>query len=309
MSKADTPLSLVTGGQGFVGQRLVRGLVAEGFRVRLLSRSIRDDMDTVVCDLGTDPIPVDTCKAVNIVYHLAAHTHDLRDASKLEDAYRSLNVDATMRLAEAAARAGVQRFVFISSVKAGGLSGDELRTGEREAPQPDGVYGRTKREAELKLLAFGESSGMEVTVVRPCLVYGPGVKGNLRSMLNGIEQGWLPPLPEVHNRRSLIHVDDLVRALLFLTDHADADGQIFIATGGRDYSTHDIYKTLCEVAGKPLPRWVVPRFVFDIAARLHPRIAEKVSKLFGDAQYSSAKLESLGFKAHRDLREIHETNY
>jgi nucleoside-diphosphate-sugar epimerase len=246
---------------------------------------------------------------VDTVFHLAGYAHDLRDASKLEAVYRSINVDATMRLANACVANGVRRFVFVSSVKAGGPSIGSQARGEGEHYTPEGIYGQTKREAELKLLALAKASGMEVSILRPCLVFGPGVKGNLRSMLTGIEQGWLPPLPGAHNRRSLIHVDDVVRALRLVAHHEDAKGEIFIATGARDYSTQAIYRTLCEVAGKRPPQWSVPKILFDLLARAHPKLDEKVSKLFGDAQYYSTKLQSIGFEAHRDLREIHETMY
>ena len=103
---------------------------------------------------------------------------------------------------------------------------------EEDQGEPEGIYGKTKREAELILLEIGRQSGMQVSIVRPSLVYGQGVKGNLRLMLSWIEKGWFPPLPEVNNRRSMIHVDDLVRALLLVAGDDRANGEIYIATDG-----------------------------------------------------------------------------
>ena len=146
--------SFVTGATGFIGQRLLVGLEATGEGVRILSRNHHPDYETVVCDLQFEAIPEDGLDGVDTVFHLAGFTHDLRDASKLEHLYRALNVDATVRLTELAVRSGVKQFVFVSSVKAGGY--------DEEQGSPDGVYGQTKREAELKFLDIGRQSEMLV---------------------------------------------------------------------------------------------------------------------------------------------------
>jgi nucleoside-diphosphate-sugar epimerase len=168
------------------------------------------------------------------------------------------------------------------------------------------VYGQTKREAELKLLDIGRQSDMHVSIVRPSLVYGPGLKGNLRMMLSGIEKGWFPPLPEVGNRRSMIHVDALVQALLLVAVDARANGEIFIATDSHQYSSREIYNAMCNGIGKTVPLWSVPKLLFDCAALMHPRVRYKIEKLLGDECFSSDKLESLGFKAKKSLKEIND---
>jgi len=142
---------------------------------------------------------------------------------------------------------------------------------------------------------------MHVVIVRPALVYGPGVKGNLQLMRSGIEKGWFPPLPETGNRRSMIHVDDLVQALLLVAEDERANGEIFIASDGIAYSSREIYEALCHSVGKAVPSWSVPKIVFNWAGNLNPRIRYKVDKLLGDEYYSSAKLERLGFRAERTL--------
>jgi UDP-glucose 4-epimerase len=287
----------LTGATGFIGQRLVMRLKEKGARLKILSRSDHPDYETVVCDLQSEAIPNGALEGVDTVFHLAGFAHDLRDASKLEHLYRALNVDATVRLTELAVRSGVKQFVFVSSVKAGGCDADDVET------KPDGVYGKTKREAELKILEIGRQSGMHVSIVRPSLVYGAGVKGNLALMHRGVEQGWFPPLPETGNRRSMIHVDDLVQALLLVAEDERANCEIFIATNGVPHSSREIYEAFCHVVGKKIPNWSVPRFVFDGLSLVSPRIRYKVDKLLGNEEYSSAKLKKLGFKAERTLKD------
>jgi len=171
------------------------------------------------------------------------------------------------------------------------------------SPDHQGVYGQTKREAELKLLEIARQSSMRVSIVRTSLVYGVNDKGNLALMLRGVEQGWFPPLPETNNRRSMIHVDDLVEALLLVAEDERANGEIFIATDGVPHSSREIYEAFCHVVGKKIPNWSVTRFVFDGLSLVSPRIRYKVDKLLGNEEYSSAKLKKLGFKAERTLKD------
>jgi len=171
------------------------------------------------------------------------------------------------------------------------------------------VYGKTKREAELKLLEIGKESDMHVSIVRPSLVYGPNVKGNLQLMLSGIKAGWFPPLPETGNRRSMIHVDDLVQAILLVSEDKRANGEIFIATDGTPHSSREIYNAMCSALGKSIPKWSVPKFLFDVASLINSRIKYKLNKLLGDECYSSVKLEALGFKAQKTLKDMNETSF
>ena len=128
-------------------------------------------------------------------------------------------------------------------------------------------------------------------------------------MLAGIKKGWFPPLPETGNRRSMIHVDDLVRAILLVAKDECANGEIFIATDGTPYSSREIYNAMCGVAGKSIPKWSVPKNLFDMASLINPRIKYKLNKLLGDECYSSAKLEALGFKAQKTLKDMNETSF
>ena len=296
----------ITGASGFIGSRLINGINGN---IKILSRAKHPDFETIICDLQSDAIPDHALDDVDTVFHLAGFAHDMRDASKISDLYYKVNVSATVQLANLAVKSGVKRFVFVSSVKAGGDTPLGVCANEKDQRNVEDVYGKTKRVAELKLLKIGKESGMHVSIIRPSLVYGPNVKGNLKLMLSGIGGGWFPPLPETGNRRSMIHVDDLVRAILLVADDDRANGEIFIATDGTPYSSREIYSVMCSVAWKSIPKWSVPKILFDIASLASPRIKYKINKLLGDECYSSVKLEGLGFKAKKSLKDMNETDF
>jgi nucleoside-diphosphate-sugar epimerase len=300
---------LVTGSTGFIGSRLLGLLNTLECDVRLLARSEVANYETIVCSLGQERIPKHTLESVDTVFHLAGFAHDMQDPSKVADLYRVINVGATVELARLAVENGVKRFVFISSVKAGGALASGKCINESDQNEPEGVYGESKREAELKLLKIGNESGMHMSIIRPSLVYGPDVKGNLQLMLSGIEKGWFPPLPETGNRRSMIHVDDLVRAILLVAEDKRANGEIFIATDGAPYSSREIYDVMCNISGKLTSKWSVPKNLFNLASLASPRIKYKINKLLGDECYSSVKLEELGFKAKKSLKDMNETDF
>jgi len=300
---------LVTGSTGFIGNRLLGLLKTIECDVRLLARSKIDNYEAVACNLGQDRIPKHALESIDTVFHLAGFAHDMQDPSKVKNLYHTINVEATVELARLAVESGVKRFVFVSSIKAGGMPLSEHCASEGDQGDPEGVYGKSKREAELKLLKIGKESGMHVSIIRPSLVYGPNVKGNLQLMLSGIKKGWFPPLPETGNKRSMIHVDDLVRAILLVADDERTNGEIFIATDGTPHSSREIYNAMCSALDKSIPKWSAPKFLFDMASLINLRIKYKLNKLLGDECYSSVKLEALGFKAQKTLKDMNETGF
>jgi UDP-glucose 4-epimerase len=302
-------VNFVTGGSGFIGRKLTVALKQLGGEIRVLSRGEQSDYDTIVCDLESEVIPDQAFNNVNTVFHLAGFAHDIRDSSKISDLYYKVNVSATVQLANLAVKSGVKRFVFVSSVKAGGDPPIGTCANEKDQRNAEDVYGRTKREAELKLLEIGQVSGMHVSIIRPSLVYGPDVKGNLQLMQSGIGKGWFPPLPETGNRRSMIHLDDLVQAILLVAEDKRANGEIFIATDGTPHSSREIYNAMRSALDKSIPKWSVPKFLFDMVSLINPRIKYKLNKLLGDECYSSAKLEALGFKTQKTLKDMNETSF
>ena len=308
ISSSDDKLIAITGSSGFIGRKLVKALYKNDLKLLVRSIDYLNPIKQVKCDLHS-LIPSNVFSDVSTVFHLAGFAHDLRDATKIQKLYQRVNVDATVRLAELAVKSGVKKFVFVSSVKAGGDSVFGECESEKNQGDPVEIYGKTKREAELKLLKIGKESGMRVFIIRPSLVYGPNVKGNLQLMLSGIKKGWFPPLPETGNKRSMIHVDDLVRAILLVTDDARANGEIFIATDGTPHSSRDIYNAMCSALGRSTPKWSVPKSLFDMVSLLNPRIKYKFNKLLGDEYYSSTKLKALGFKSKKTLEDMNETDF
>jgi len=300
---------LVTGATGFVGQHLIEYLKLDGYNIKAIARKLIPGVDTVICDFFNDSIPENTLKGIDVVFHLAGYAHDLKSESGIEQTYQKINVDITSKLLLLSVKNNVKKFIFVSSVKAGGVSRQGKCATEKSLSEPDGVYGKTKREAELKVLEAGRKSDMHVSILRPALIYGSKVKGNLHLMMQGIKKGWFPPLPEIGNRRSMIHVDDIVRALLLLANNKKSNGEVFIATDGRVYSSRNIYEAMCYVLDKNIPNWSVPRLLFNVIARLSSGFKYKIDKLLGDECYSSQKLQSLGFKAQKQLRQMNETDF
>lgn len=300
---------LITGSSGFIGSKLLTKLSLLQSEIRLLSREINPDFETIICNFETDRIPHSALESIDTIIHLAGVAHDLKIKKNDETKYIKVNVDASVELANLAIQNGVKNFIYVSSVKASDNFLREKCGDEETQIEPSDFYGKTKRDAEIKLLALSKSSDLHLSIIRPALVYGPGVKGNLNLMMTAIKKGWFPPIPDVQNRRSMIHVDDLLKAILFLSEDKKANGEIFIATDGKQYSTRDIYKIFCKISGKKVPNWTLPKFFFLFLGLLNKNINIKVNKLLGDECYSSKKLEAHGFKAQRTLEEMYETNF
>lgn len=295
---------LLTGSTGFIGKKLVSAMELKDIYIRAVSREKHAKLESITCDLRTGIFSPDLMEGIDTVIHLAGIAHD---SSKLDEDFYKVNVVATQKLCELAAEHGVKRFVFVSSVKSGGSSKSGLCASELDQEEPDGIYGKTKREAELRLLAIGMNSKIDVSILRPALVYGPGAKGNIALMMKGIKRGWFPPFPLVKNKRSLVHVDDVVRAILFISESEKAKGEIFILTDRKSYTTRDVYEVMCKSNDKKVPNWTVPEFCFKFIAHLSPGIKHKVDKLMGDDYYSSKKLKLIGFQSQKTLKDINET--
>jgi UDP-glucose 4-epimerase len=300
---------LITGGTGFVGKRLVKSLLQDNKSLTLLSRSIQPNVKTIICDFESEKIPKNAMNGIDTVFHLAGYTHDNHKDSKVNHLYQKINVDTSIQLLYLAISSGVKRFVFVSSVKAGGSAEKGKVMTEKDQNIPEGIYGMTKRDAEVQLVEIACKSSIHLSIVRPSLVYGPDLKGNLSAMFSGIKKGWFPPLPYNRNRRSLIHVDDLVRALIFVASISHENGEIYNATDSKSYSSREIYETMCSLLNRPIPNWSIPKSFFYILGLLNPKIKYKVNKLLGDDFHSSQKLESLGFNCKHSLREMNETSF
>jgi len=298
---------LITGATGFIGTSLLKYIKQIEGDCRLISRSNIKGYDVIKCDFEKDKIPNSAFDSIDTVFHMAGLAHDVNSNKKIDSSYYQINVSATVELAKKASNNGVKRFVFISSVKAGGKILKDVQMDESHQSDPDEIYGITKREAELRLLKIGRDSKMHIAIIRPSLVYGPNMKGNLNKMISSIRSGWFPPLPEVYNQKSMVHVDDVIRAIFFVANTSKANGQIFILTDGQAYSTRTIYETFCKILDKKVKTWYVPFVFFKILSLFNENISFRVDKLFRSEYYSSNKLSAIGFKTNKTLEDMNET--
>jgi UDP-glucose 4-epimerase len=292
---------LITGASGFIGSRLIQKLDRNNNDIRVLARKKYLNYDTFICNLGTEKIPEAALESVDTVIHLAGHAHDLSSSVEVEKIYYDVNYIATVELFKIAITKGIKSFVYISSVKAGGYNIRKKCMEECDQVEPINIYGASKRKAEIEILRLSKTSQTHISIIRPALVYGDKMKGNLASMTSAIEKGWFPPIPESNNRRSMICVYDLIDAIIFISAELKANGNIYNVTDGVLYSTRDIYKAICLLSGKKIPKWFVPKIIFYIIASLGniikfiPFDFQKYDKLFSNECYSSKKLQKLGF--------------
>ena len=242
---------LVVGASGFVGGHLVRRLAADRIPLRAGVHRNRGDLPAGIDVAENVDLegPFDWTSAIagcDTVAHLGARVHVMQESSaNALDAYRRVNVDGTLSLARQAAAAGVRRFVFLSSVKVCGEStAPDAPFAETSTPHPQDPYGLSKLEAEHGLLELSRASGMQVVVLRPPLIYGPGVRANFLSMMRWLRRGVPLPLGGVENRRSLIGVGNMVDLICACLRHPAAAGEVFMASDAEDLSTPELLKKL-----------------------------------------------------------------
>lgn len=257
---------LVTGANGFVGSWLCDVLQREGHEV---VRAIRSGECTnplhhhiVIGDMdgGTDWLPA--LAGVEVVIHTAARVHVLHESvtDPLSE-FRHVNIDATVRLAEQAAESGVQRFIFISTI---GVLGNYSTTpmDEHRTPNPPNAYSASKREAEVRLMQVADRTALQAVIVRPPLVYGPGVKANFLRLMQAVDKGMLLPFGRVRNKRDFISIENLCQLVMLCLDHPAAANQIFVVADGEPISTPALIRKLARLMEKParllpVPRWLL----------------------------------------------------
>lgn len=287
---------LITGANGFIGSALCTEALKRGHAVRAALRN-PEGFDISGCDVVSVPnIAADTgwaeaLRGVEAVIHLAARVHVMREvaADPLAE-FRKVNLHGTINLAEQAARAGVKRFVYVSSIGVNGLftSGDD-RFSELDVPTPHNSYAISKWEAEQALNMIQQETSLEVAAVRPPLVYGAGAPGNFAQMLKVLAKGIPLPLASVHNLRSLIYVGNLVDALIACATHPAAAGQTYLVSDGDDVSTPELLHRLGSAMGKPARLLPFPPALLKFAGKLIGK-AGQVERLLGSLQIDSGKI-------------------
>ena len=289
---------LVTGATGFIGHALVEHLTGRpGFSVRGTVRRQVNDLPVGVESVHVAEVNPETdwraaVIGINVIVHTAARVHVMQDtASDPLAAFRRVNVASTLNLARQAADAGVRRFVFISSIK---VNGEETPLGRpytaADAPvsAPGDPYAITKWEAEEGLRQLAAETGMEVVLIRPPLVYGPGVQANFLSMMRWLNTGIPLPLGSIDNKRSLVALDNLADLIVTCIDHPAAANQTFLVSDGEDLSTTELIRRVARALGRPARLIPVPTAVLmagatllgkrDVAARLCGSLQVDITK-------------------------------
>ncbi|MCO8642209.1 SDR family oxidoreductase [Burkholderia multivorans] len=302
---------VVTGASGFVGRALCRVLIERGHRVTGIVRR-----------RGAAPAGVGECVyageefldigmnwpaeggTVECVVHLAARVHVMNDrASDPDAAFRAMNVDGTLRVAEAARQHGVRRIVFVSSIKAVAETDDGQPLREDCPAHPEDPYGRSKHDAEVLLRQFGEATGLETVIVRPPLVYGPEVRANFLRMMDAVARGIPLPLGSISARRSVLYVENLADALLKCVTDPRAAGECFHVADDNPPSITGLLRLVGDAVGKPARLLPVPATALHVIGKLTGRSAA-IDRLTGSLQLDTERIKRvLGWQPPYTTRE------
>jgi nucleoside-diphosphate-sugar epimerase len=273
---------LITGASGFIGRALCAELPKHDYSVIAATRDT--NLETAL-------------SGVSCVIHCAGRAHVINETSADSlAAYRAVNVDGTRRLAKQAVAAGVKRLVFLSSIGVNGIfTSDPQRFTATDKPNPVEPYAISKWQGEEALWEVSAKTGLEVVAVRPPLVYGPGVKGNLARLLPLIHRGLPLPFGGMHNRRSLVGLDNLVDLLICCVDHPAAAGKTFLVSDQRDLSTTELFQLIAKAMGRPARLFSVPQGFLRFAGKLTGKLSE-IDRLLGSLMIDdSLTRQTLGY--------------
>ncbi len=263
---------LITGATGFIGTQLSETLANSGHQVRDTARSVAPNSSTIreliTCDLESADNLDHLTTGCDAIVHLAGRAHVMSDdPASSESLYISANVDVTRKLAQSAARSGVKRMILMSSVKVNGESTSiDTPFTSQDTPNPQDPYGRSKSQAELALWEVASKSGLEGVVLRPPLVYGPGVKANFASLIGIINRGLPLPLASIHNKRSFVSIDNLIDCITTTLQSSNAAGQTFLVSDGDDLSTPQLIRSIASALHKSPNLVPFPSALLKLAA-------------------------------------------
>lgn len=287
----------MTGASGFVGKALCRKLIAEGFQVRgtvRFNKSFNLPEEVELCEAVDIEAQIDWAGmvgGVDAIVHLAARVHMMNDkAADPFAAYWKVNVAGTEKLARAAVAAGVKRFVFLSTVK---VNGEENIRPYRESdpPAPRDSYAISKLQAEQQLKEIAAASDMELVILRPPLVYGPGVKANFLELMKTIDKRLPLPLASIHNRRSFIYLENLVDVISACCTQPDAGGKVFMVSDGEDVSTPELIRRIALTLNKKTRLFPFPPILLFILGRMMGK-GQSIKRLIGSLAVDITKIKN-----------------
>jgi UDP-glucose 4-epimerase len=299
--REDQLVVLLTGANGFVGRNLAPVLAANGMTVRRAVRKPSGNPDTVVIDsIGPQTDWSEALSQVEVVVHLAARTHHPREEHAVE-MYRSLNTEGTLHLARCAAKAGVRKFIYLSTILVNGTSTDDrppFREDDRLVPR--GVYGASKAAAEAGLEAIATQTDMSITVIRPPLIYGPGALGNFKTLLAAVKRGIPLPYGSIRNRRAFLGIDNLSSFIVNRLSHAGEKFDIFLVADEEQVPTPEFVRRM----GKALDRNVRIVPFSPIALKALFRLVgrpEAYDSVAGSLQIDTSKALTTGWRPQVSL--------
>jgi len=275
---------LVTGAQGFVGHAFCDQLDVREYLVKRIVRSHPSGSETAFGEFGPETDWNHALLGCDVVVHLAARVHMMRDVARDPLAeFRAVNTLATLNLARQAAKSGVSRFIYLSSVKVNGEAG---AISEKDQPAPLDAYAISKWEAELGLGEIAAQTGMEMVILRPPLVYGPGVKANFLRLLKWVDHGVPLPFLSIENCRSMLYLGNLVDALMTCLEHPDVSGKTYLLSDGEDVSTPALIRLMAGAMGKPARLWPLSSRGLRLLGDLFGKTTE-IDRLIGSLQVDS----------------------
>jgi UDP-glucose 4-epimerase len=294
---------LLTGANGFVGRNLAPVLVANGMIVRRAVRTPSAHSNMVVIDkIGPQTDWSEALSEVDAVVHLAARVHHPHEEGASE-IYRAINTEGTLHLARCAAEAGVRQFIYLSTVLVNGSSTNGRPPfREDDTFMPRGVYGRSKAAAEAGLEAMAKDSDMNVSVIRPPLIYGVGALGNFRLLVKAVERGILLPFGSIHNRRAFLDVLNLASFIVHRLTHPGGKFDVFLVADDEQVSTPEFVRRIAKALGKkshmvPLPLFAL-RAIFRISGR-----TEAYDSVVGSLEIDTSKALKTGWRPQLSLDE------
>ncbi len=290
---------LLTGATGFIGRALLSELVSKDINViasvRQKTPCIPENVEQyIIPGLSEDTDWGAALRDIDVVVHTAARVHVMNEQTNNPlKQFRKVNTEATLALAQQSAKAGVKRFIFLSSIK---VNGEQTKDNQAFTAHdefiPDDPYGLSKYEAEQGLLKLAHETGMEVVIIRLPMVYGPGVKGNFQVLIKWVRKKWPLPFGAVGNQRSLLALDNAVSFIIHCLEHPKAVNEVFLVSDNEDISTTELLNKVATAFELNIFLLPVPVSLMKFAARMLGK-GELASRLFGSLKIDSSKAQQL----------------